>query len=216
MNKAMKAGNYSGIILSVSAPSGTGKTSLVNALLERHHDIHISVSHTTRAIRPNEKPGKHYHFVSREEFEALIKSNNFLEHAHVFDHLYGTSVEAVSDPMKQGKDVLLDIDWQGAASAKKLFPENAVSVFLLPPSREILEKRLRGRGQDSEEVIARRIAAADEDLAHSAKDDYVIVNDNFNHALRELEAILLAERCRWKRQCARYFEVFEKLNLMVN
>ncbi len=213
LNNTSNAAIYPGIILSVSAPSGTGKTSLVNALLARHQDIHISISHTTRPIRPNEEAGKHYHFVSREEFEALIHSNNFLEHAHVFDHLYGTSVEAVLNPMAQGKDVLLDIDWQGAASAKRLFPENAVSVFLVPPSREVLESRLRGRGQDSEAVIARRISAADEELLHSIDYDYVIVNDNFNHALQELEAILLAERCRWKRQHFRHQEVFNKLGL---
>jgi guanylate kinase len=209
----MECSGYSGIILSVSAPSGTGKTSLVNALLARHKDIHLSVSHTTRAIRPNEEPGKHYHFVSREEFEGLIQSNNFLEHAHVFDHLYGTSIESVLNPIKQGRDVLLDIDWQGAASAKRLFPGNAVSVFLLPPSREVLESRLRGRAQDSEAVIARRIAAADDDLAHSVDYDYVVVNDNFDHALQELEAILLAERCRWARQCSRHDGVFKRLNL---
>jgi guanylate kinase len=212
-NKTANKQDYPGIILSVSAPSGTGKTSLVNALLARHQDVHISISHTTRPIRPNEEAGKHYHFVSREDFEDLIKTDNFLEHAHVFDHLYGTSVESVLSPMSQGKDVLLDIDWQGAASAKRLFPKNAVSVFLLPPSREVLETRLRGRGQDSEEVIARRISAADEELLHSLEYDYVIVNDSFDHALQELESILLAERCRWRRQNFRHSEVFKKLGL---
>ena len=206
--------DYSGIILSVSAPSGTGKTSLVNALLARHSNIHLSVSHTTRPIRPNEEPGKHYHFVTQEEFHELIKSHSFLEHAKVFDHFYGTSVESVLGPMKQGKDVLLDIDWQGAESAKQLFPRSAVSVFLLPPSRAVLEGRLRGRRQDTEEVIARRISAADEELSHSFDYDYIIVNDSFDHALKELESILLAERCRFHRQEARHPDVFRDLNLV--
>ncbi len=205
--------DYSGIILSVSAPSGTGKTSLVKALVARHPEVHVSISHTTRPMRPNEEAGKHYHFVSKEDFNGLIEAQEFLEYAKVFDHYYGTSLESVREPIAEGKEVLLDIDWQGAASAKKLFPHQAISVFLLPPNRKILENRLRGRAQDSEEVIAHRIAAADADLSHSADYDYLIVNDSFEHALSELEAILLAERCRFRRQKFRYPEVFRDLNL---
>jgi guanylate kinase len=204
---------YSGIILSVSAPSGTGKTSLIHALLSRQPTVHVSISHTTRMIRPNEEKGKHYHFVSIEEFQALIEEGKFVEHAKVFDHFYGTSLNSIEQPIREGKDVLLDIDWQGAASAKRLFPQNAVSVFLLPPSRNVLEARLRGRGQDSEAVIAKRIAAADEDLSHSFDYDYIIVNDSFEHALLELESILIAERCRFARQSLRHPAVFHDLNL---
>jgi guanylate kinase len=205
--------DYSGIILSVSAPSGTGKTSLIQALLARQSNVHVSISHTTRMIRPSEEQGKHYHFVSVDEFQQLIEQKRFVEHAKVFDHFYGTSIASIQEPIRQGRDVLLDIDWQGAASAKRLFPRNAVSVFLLPPSRKTLEARLRGRGQDSEAVIAKRIAAADEDLSHSFEYDYIIVNDSFDHALIELESILIAERCRFARQSLRHPAVFHDLNL---
>lgn len=204
---------YQGILLSVSAPSGTGKTSLVKALLERHRDVEVSISHTTRAMRPGEIDGRHYHFVSPSRFQDLVHQEAFVEYAKVFDHYYGTSKSAVAGSISAGKDVLLDIDWQGALAAKRIFPENAVSVFLLPPSREALEYRLRSRAQDSDEVIARRMAAADAELAQSIHYDYWIVNDDFERALDELESIILSERCRPKRQIFRHREVFHRLGM---
>ncbi|NCX93242.1 MAG: guanylate kinase [Gammaproteobacteria bacterium] len=202
---------YHGIILSVSAPSGAGKTSLVNALRERLPNLAVSVSHTTRKKRPNEVDGEHYHFVTESEFKRLIAEDAFAEHAQVFDHHYGTSKAELARWLSQGRDVVLDIDWQGARSAKKLFPLNAVGVFILPPSKEALEFRLRGRGQDEEAVIQSRLEKATHELAHYNEYDYLIVNDDFNEALRELEGVVLAERCRLNRQCLRHQSLLDEL-----
>jgi guanylate kinase len=172
-----------------SAASGTGKTSLANALVESLPDIEFSVSHTTRAPRPGEKYGVHYFFVSREEFEAMIAGGQFLEHAEVFGNYYGTSRPQVEERLKQGKSVILDIDWQGARSIKARMPQ-AVGIFLLPPSRAALEERLTKRGQDSREVIQKRMEKALEEMSHYHEFDYVVVNDDFEAALADLKAIL--------------------------
>jgi guanylate kinase len=171
-----------------SAASGTGKTTLAHALIERMPNLAFSVSHTTRAPRPGEKHGVHYYFINHREFEEMIAAGRFLEYAKVFDHYYGTSRAVVENLQRQGKTVILDIDWQGARSVKQAVPE-AVSVFILPPSRAALEERLVGRGQDSPEVIARRMAKALDEMSHYSEFDYVVVNDDFEAALGDLRAI---------------------------
>ncbi|GMQ90891.1 MAG: guanylate kinase [Gammaproteobacteria bacterium] len=178
-----------GTLFIFSAPSGGGKSSLAQALSKRDADIGISISHTTRDPRSGEINGQHYHFVTAPEFEELVAQDQFLEHARVFDHYYGTSRQAVQLLLDQGKHVILDIDWQGASSIKANMPE-AVSIFILPPSREELERRLRARGQDSEEIIKRRMADAVSEMQHYSEFDHVIVNDDFDAALNDLEAII--------------------------
>ncbi|CAK0778758.1 guanylate kinase [Gammaproteobacteria bacterium] len=177
----------------VSAPSGAGKTSLVKALLEAVPHLVVSVSHTTRAPRPGEKEGVHYYFVSHNKFLELIAQDAFLEHARVFGNWYGTSREGVQKNLSTGQDVVLEIDWQGARQARAAFP-NAVSIFVMPPSQESLRQRLQGRGQDSPEVIEKRLAGAQEDLSHVKEFDHVVVNDDFAAALRHLITIVLAHR----------------------
>jgi guanylate kinase len=172
-----------------SAASGTGKTSLANALVESLPDLEFSVSHTTRAPRPGEQHGVHYYFVSHREFEEMVAAGRFLEYAQVFDNYYGTSRAAVDNLLRQGKSVILDIDWQGARAVKQQMPQ-AVSIFILPPSRAALEERLVKRGQDTPEVIARRMAKALEEMSHYAEFDYVVVNDDFAAALQDLNAIV--------------------------
>jgi guanylate kinase len=181
-----------GKLFILSAPSGAGKTSLANALVESSADIEFSVSHTTRAPRPGERHGVHYYFVSREEFDALVKLGRFLEHATVFGNSYGTSRAAVDTVRARGKSVLLDIDWQGARSIKTRMPE-AVTVFILPPSREALRERLMKRGQDSLEVIDRRMREATAEMSHYSEFDHVVVNDDFEAALADLRAIVLGK-----------------------
>jgi guanylate kinase len=178
-----------GRLFILSAASGTGKTSLANALIESVPNIEFSVSHTTRAPRPGEKYGVHYYFVSRDEFEMMVAAGQFLEHAQVFDNYYGTSRPQVEQRLRQGKSVILDIDWQGARSIKTRMPE-AVSVFILPPSRAALEERLIKRGQDSPEVIARRMRDAVSEMRHYKEFDHVVVNDDFEAALGDLKAII--------------------------
>lgn len=181
-----------GRLFILSAASGTGKTSLANALIESVPNIEFSVSHTTRAPRPGEKYGVHYFFVSREEFEMMVAAGQFLEHAEVFGNLYGTSRPQVEQRLKQGKSVILDIDWQGARSIKTRMPE-AVSIFILPPSRAALEERLIKRGQDSPEVIARRMRDAVSEMRHYKEFDHVVVNDDFQAALGDLKAIITGQ-----------------------
>ena len=193
----------SGSLFVVSAPSGAGKTSLVHALLNINPQIGLSVSHPTRTPRPGEQDGRNYHFVSREEFMEMVGRGEFLESAEVYGNLYGTSQAWIGQQISMGHDILLEIDWQGAAQVRRLFPA-CVSIFILPPSLEALEQRLIGRGQDSEEVIARRMAAAREDMSHVAEFDYVIINDNLNEALRELNAVVLSARLRCANQLARH------------
>jgi guanylate kinase len=173
----------------VSAPSGGGKTSLVNALLRRDERVALSVSHTTRAPRPGEQNGVHYYFVDRAEFERLVEGGAFLEHAEVFGNCYGTGREAVEKQLSGGCDVLLDIDWQGARQVQQSYP-SAKTVFILPPSMDILRQRLERRGQDSEDVIARRMRAARAEIEHAAEFDFLVVNDDFEAALDDLHGIV--------------------------
>lgn len=191
-----------GNLFIVSAPSGAGKTSLVNALLSGNHGIDLSVSYTSRAPRPGETDGKDYHFVSRETFLSMAKHGDFLESAEVYGNLYGTSQSWIAAEIAAGRDILLEIDWQGAAQVRGKFPD-CIGIFILPPSFQALEARLKARAQDSAEVIARRIGAAREDVAHVAEFDYVIINDKLDEALRQLEAVVVAAGLRCDRQLAR-------------
>ena len=199
-----------GTLFVVSAPSGAGKTSLVKALIESTPNIHVSVSHTTRTQRPGEVNGVNYHFVTQDGFTAMLNDNAFLEHAQVFGNLYGTSKHAVADKLKAGVDVVLEIDWQGAQQIRRQAPE-AVSIFILPPSREVLEQRLLGRGQDPVEVIRKRMAQANEQISHHVEFDYLIINDNFEKALKEMQAVVLAQRLRILNQCERHSTLIRSL-----
>ena len=187
---------YSGQLYIFSAPSGAGKTSLVEALLKTTAGIEVSVSNTTRAMRPGEEDGVHYHFTDTAEFEQMVEAGAFLEHAKVFDNYYGTSQKSVEKRLSDGNDVILEIDWQGAQQVRKLMPYG-ISVFILPPSREALEQRLNSRGQDSAEIIARRMQDATSDMAHYAEFDYVVINDDFDEATAQLNAIVIAGRQRF-------------------
>jgi guanylate kinase len=181
-----------GRLFVIAAPSGTGKTSLVKALMRRVPALGFSVSHTTREARPNEVPGRDYHFVDHATFRHMIDAGEFLEYASVFDNLYGTSQAAVETALAAGRDLLLEIDWQGARQVRERLPE-AIDVFILPPSRAALEERLRGRGTDSAEVIARRLADSVTELSHWSEFRYVVVNDRFEEALADLERIVAGE-----------------------
>ena len=173
----------------VSAPSGTGKTSLVKALMEREPRIRFSVSYTTRQARPNEIPGRDYHFVTMERFAEMAAHGEFLEHAQVFDNFYGTGVRAVEEALANGEQLLLEIDWQGAAQVRARLPE-ARSIFILPPSRGSLAERLKARSTDADAVIKRRLEDAAQDITHWAEFDYVVINDRFDHAVADLQAIV--------------------------
>lgn len=173
----------------LAAASGTGKTSLARALVDRLPDVALSISHTTRPPRPGERDGEHYHFIGAEEFQAMVDRGEFLEHAEVFGNRYGTSRAAVEELLARGKRVIFDIDWQGARAIKRVWPQ-AQSIFLLPPSRAALEQRLKNRRQDAPDVIAQRMRAAIDEMRHYAEFDYVVVNDQFDRALTELEAIV--------------------------
>ena len=173
----------------VAAPSGAGKTSLVKALMEREPRIRFSVSYTTRRPRPNEIPGRDYHFVSQERFQEMIANHEFLEHAQVFDNSYGTGVHTVREALSNGEQLLLEIDWQGARQVRSRIPE-ALSIFILPPSRQALEQRLKGRSTDSDEVIQRRLRDAAEDLGHWREFDYVVIKDQFERAIADLQDIV--------------------------
>lgn len=188
-----------GTLFTISAPSGAGKTSLVSALLGQVEGLQVSVSHTTRPIRPGEQDGIDYHFVSESEFSRMLSEAAFLEHAKVFGNLYGTSQHWVEEQLAGGADVILEIDWQGAEQVKRLLPE-AQSIFILPPSRETLEQRLTQRGQDGRDVIAARMAQAKEEMSHYIESNYLVVNNDFEQALNELKAIINAQRLRTQRQ----------------
>lgn len=192
-----------GTLYVVSAPSGAGKTSLVRALAARDPRVRLSVSHTTRPRRSNESDGVHYHFVTRGRFEAMIAEGRFLEHARVFDHLYGTAREEVFAVLQQGLDVILEIDWQGARQVRERMPRS-IGIFILPPSLEALERRLRERAQDRPEVITRRLGEARAEIAHHGEFDYLIVNEVFDEALADLQATLRAGRVRREVQLQRH------------
>lgn len=182
-----------GSLFIISAPSGAGKTSLVGKLVESQPEIQVSVSHTTRPSRPGEENGVHYHFVSKEDFEVQIGEANFLEYAEVFGNYYGTSQKVVEEKLAEGVDVILEIDWQGAEQVRKLMPE-AISVFIVPPSMEELRNRLTGRGSDADDVIARRLSEAQLEMSYYLEFDYLVVNDDFDVALSQLQAIFSANR----------------------
>ena len=199
-----------GNLFILSAPSGAGKSSLIGALLKKHSDMKVSVSHTTRSPRPGEENGVHYHFVSVDEFKALIEKNDFFEWAQVFDNYYGTSKQAIESQLAAGIDVFLDIDWQGAQQIRKLV-DDVETIFILPPSKEELESRLNNRGQDSTEVIAGRMAKAQSETSHYNEYDYVVVNDDFDTALTEIETIVMAKRLSLKSQTVRHQALLENL-----
>ena len=200
----------SGNLFIISAPSGAGKTSLVNGLLVNNSQIDLSVSYTTRAPRAGEVNGKDYHFVTRKQFLTMAQHGDFLESAEVYGNLYGTSQSWIERETLSGRDILLEIDWQGAAQVRRLLPQ-AISIFILPPSFHALEARLKGRGQDSEEVIAQRLHAAQEDISHIAEFDYVIINDKLDMALLQLNAIVVAAGLRRAPQLARLANLINQL-----
>jgi len=192
-----------GTLYIVAAPSGAGKSSIVNACLARDPNIRLSISFTSRAPRPGERHAEHYHFVSADEFERMVAAGDFFEHARVHGDWKGTARQSVEPQLAAGKDVLLEIDWQGARQVRRQVPD-AVSVFILPPSREALQQRMRTRAQDSEAVIAQRLAAAHEEMSHYTEFDYVIVNEVFSTAVDEMCAIFTASRLRREPQVARH------------
>lgn len=200
----------SGNLFIVSAPSGAGKTSLVTALLNINKQIDLSVSYTTRAPRPGETNGVDYHFVTREQFTEMAKHGDFLESAEVYGNFYGTSQSWISQQNGMGKDILLEIDWQGAAQVRSKFPDS-IGIFILPPSLEALESRLHGRKQDSAEIIFKRLQAAREDISHVAEFDYVIINDQLDVALHQLNAVVVAAGLRRNRQLTRQANLINQL-----
>ncbi len=197
-----------GNLFTVSAPSGAGKTSLVKALVAADARLHVSVSHTTRAIRPGEVNGVNYHFTETATFKQMIDDGSFLEYATVFGNSYGTSKIWVNEQLDNGFDVILEIDWQGALQAHEWLKaeqgSSGVSIFILPPSLEALRSRLEGRGQDGNDVIDGRMAAAVDEMSHFEQADYLIINDDFNVALADLEAVILATRLRLNQQQQQY------------
>jgi guanylate kinase len=196
-----------GCLYVIVAPSGAGKSTLVGALLEREPDIGLSISYTTRAPRPGEESGREYFFVSREEFQAMVERGEFLEHAEVYGNWYGTSKKWIEKTRAAGSDVLLEIDWQGARAVKALFPDMSF-IYILPPSIEVLRKRLVKRGKDSKEVIERRLAEANEDLKHAHEADYVIINEDFSVALLDLQSVVRALRLTASRQLKLHQHLF--------
>ena len=199
-----------GTLFTVSAPSGAGKTSLVNALLDRCQGLQVSVSHTTRPMRPGENEGVNYHFVAEEVFLAMLEKAEFLEHANVFGNLYGTSQVWVEKQLDQGIDVILEIDWQGAQQVKRLMPDSE-SIFILPPSRATLEQRLTSRGQDDPGIIQRRMSEAVEEMSHYVESDYLLVNNDFDLALAEMHAIVISQRLRTRHQVPALAQLLEDL-----
>jgi guanylate kinase len=199
-----------GKLFVIAAPSGAGKTSLVRALMQRRPALRFSISYTTRRQRPNERHGHDYFFVDKAEFERMVAAAAFLEHARVFDNCYGTSRKQVEQMLDEGQDVLLEIDWQGAQQIRRALPE-CRSIFVLPPSREALEQRLRGRGTDSDEVIARRLLDSLADLSHWNEFDYIVVNDDFDRATGDLEAIVTGNGEHLRRERAELRELLTKL-----
>lgn len=208
----MNSTHSQGTLYTVSAPSGAGKTSLVTALVKSSEKLCVSVSHTTRKIRPGEQDGVNYHFVTPEKFSQMIQSGDFLEHAQVFTNHYGTSKTWVEQTLAGGSDVILEIDWQGATQIRKLIPD-AVSVFILPPSRECLRERLTGRGQDEQSIIDGRMAEAKNEISHYVESDYLIINDTFDVALEEFKVIICAERLKLQKQQQKHLSLLDSLLL---
>lgn len=194
----------------ISAPSGAGKTSLVKALLQTGLDLSLSISYTSRPARPEEVHGRDYHFITREVFEQRLKQGEFLESAELYGNFYGTSKNWINETIMSGRDILLEIDSQGARQVRQVFPA-AVGIFVLPPSLEVLEMRLRHRAQDSLEAITRRLAAAREELSHVNEYDYVIINDKLDRALEDLKCIVQAERLKMTKQLIRYRNLLTRL-----
>lgn len=199
-----------GNLFIITAASGAGKTSLIKALLVKDEHLKLSISHTTRNPRPSEVNGVDYHFVDDATFLRMLGEAQFLESAEVHEARYGTSQSAVEAPLKDGFDVILEIDWQGAAQVRRLYP-HAVSIFVLPPSIEALERRLNGRGQDSAEVISKRVAAARNEMRHVGEFDYVTINDDFDVALQDITAIIRAQRLTGAIQLERYASLVQTL-----
>lgn len=210
MHTPPREGFVPGTLFIVSAPSGAGKTSLVRALLADDTGVSVSVSFTTRPPRAGEREGIDYHFVERERFLAMIEAGEFLEHAEVFGNYYGTGRMEVASRLAQGSDVILEIDWQGAQQVRQAFPE-AVGIFILPPSGEVLRERLNGRGKDAPAVIERRLQAAVEEISHYSEYDFIVINDHFEAALADLRAILRAERLRLSLQAERHQALLQGL-----
>ncbi|RLA46470.1 MAG: guanylate kinase [Gammaproteobacteria bacterium] len=202
--------NYQGTLYTVSAPSGAGKTSLVKALVARNPDIKVSISHTTRPIRPGEHDATNYHFIKNTEFLAMLEQHAFLEHALVFGNYYGTSEAWVHQTLKTGVDVILEIDWQGAEQIHRQL-QGSIGIFILPPSQQALLERLNQRGQDTADVIARRLAEAKEEMSHYVEADYLVINDVFDTALNELEAIICGRRLSIASQQQRCKKLLEEL-----
>ncbi|MCL7463087.1 guanylate kinase [Pseudomonas sp. NW5] len=199
-----------GTLYIVSAPSGAGKTSLVKALLDSNEQIRVSVSHTTRAMRPGEVDGVNYHFINHDTFRDMRAQDAFLEHAEVFGNFYGTSRHWVEQTLNEGFDLILEIDWQGAQQVRQLMP-HAQSIFILPPSQEALRQRLNNRGQDSEEIIETRMREAVSEMSHFHEYDYVVINDQFRHALEDLKAIFRARQLHQPAQRRRHAGLLESL-----
>jgi guanylate kinase len=202
-----------GNLFIISAPSGAGKTSLVKALLKTGIDLRLSISYTSRPARPEEVDGRDYHFVSREMFEQRRERGEFLESAQLYGNFYGTSQKWINETIASGHDILLEIDSQGAHQVRRIFPK-VVGIFVLPPSLEVLEMRLRLRGQDSSEAITRRLAAAREEMGHVGEYDYVIINEKLDKALQDLACIVHAERLRMTKQIARHLDLMTQLGKM--
>lgn len=199
-----------GTIYIIAAASGTGKTSLTKALVKILPSIKISVSHTTRPKRPGEKNNLHYFFVDEETFTAMINADKFLEFAKVFDHYYGTSQEFVEKELEKGKDILLDIDWQGAQQVRKKI-KNCVSIFLLPPSKKALRERLEKRKRDPKEIIEQRLNLASKEISHYNEFDYIVINNDFNKALHDLKNIIVTHRLKTERQIIKHAKLIKEL-----
>ena len=199
-----------GTLYIVAAPSGAGKSSLVNAVLSRESGIVLSISFTSRKARPGERHAQHYHFISKQEFEVMIGNGDFFEHALVHGDYKGTAKQSVEPQLAAGKDVLLEIDWQGARQVREKLPD-AISIFILPPSKDALETRMRNRGQDSEEVIRQRLANAREEMSHYDEFDYIVVNEHFDAAVSELRAIFQAQRLKLDSQQQRHADLIKAL-----
>ena len=202
--------NSYGALYILSAPSGAGKTSLVKALLAQDHQICVSVSHTTRAMRDGEQDGVDYNFVAKKDFAYLVDQQQMLEHATVFENSYGTSRKWVESSLAQGQDVILEIDWQGRDQVLSIFPQ-AIAITILPPSQAALRYRLQGRGTDSEPIIAKRMAAAQGEISHYSGSHYLVINDDFRHALADLQCIFTCRRLKTTQQAHKHHQLLDEL-----